>query len=187
MRIAPVALCLAAALACASAPGRPPAQADLVLRNGKVFVAAGKLANAIALREDRVVALDADAERLTAPATRVIDLHGRLVTPGMNDAHCHFARGGMSMLEVDLRGASSLSEIESRVRVAAAKTPAGEWILGRGWDQTRLRPSDLGPGGWPTKETLDRAAPSHPVYLRRVDGHTGWMSSRALQLGCSRY
>src|SRR5207237_1760231 len=105
----------------------------------------------------------------------------RLVTLGMNDAQCRLARGGMSMLEVERRGASSLSEIESRVRVAAAKTPAGEWILGRGWDQTRLRPSDLGPGGWPTKETLDRAAPSHPVYLWRIDGHTGWVNSRALE------
>jgi len=153
-----------------------------VLRNGKVFVAGGNVASAIAIRDDRVVAVGADAERFVGAATRVVDLQGGLVTPGMNDAHCHLGRGGLSMLEVDLRGASSLAEIESRVRAAAAKTPPGDWITGRGWDQTRLRASELGPYGWPTKDTLDRASPSHPVYLRRVDGHTAWVNSRALQL-----
>ena len=175
-------LCALSALACASAPGRPPAGADLVLRGGKVFVAAGKPSTAVAIRGDRVAGLGDEAEGMIGPSTRVVDLRGRLVTPGMNDAHCHLGAGGLSMLEVDLRGAASLPEIESRVRAAASKAVAGEWITGRGWDQTRLRASELGPGGWPTKETLDRASPQHPVYLRRVDGHTGWVSSRALRL-----
>jgi predicted amidohydrolase YtcJ len=147
-----------------------------------VLVQAGELSTAIAIRGDRIVSLGEEAEREIGPSTRVVDLRGRLVTPGMNDAHCHLGAGGLSMLEVDLRGPSSLKEIESRVRAAAAKVAAGEWITGRGWDQTRLRASELGPGGWPTKETLDRASPQNPVYLRRVDGHTGWASSRALQL-----
>src|SRR5712675_2448257 len=177
-----VVLCALAALSCASSPGRPAAPADLLLRGGTVFVAAGKRSTAVAVRGDRIAALGEQAERMAGPSTRVVDLRGRLVTPGMNDAHCHLGAGGLSMLEVDLRGASSLGEIESRVGAAAAKAAAGEWITGRGWDQTRLRPSELGPGGWPTKETLDRASPQHPVFLRRVDGHTGWASSRALQL-----
>jgi predicted amidohydrolase YtcJ len=172
------------ALACCAGPQRPaaPAPADLLLRNGKVFVAAGSLSTAVAVRADRVVALGADAEALAGPRTRVVDLRGRLVTPGMNDAHCHFAAGGVAMLEVDLRGAVSLAEIERRVRAAAAAAGPGEWITGRGWDQTRLPAAELGPGGWPTRETLDRASPDHPVYLRRVDGHTGWASTRALRL-----
>jgi len=182
MRLRPALLCLLPGLSCASAPNRPPPDPDLVLRGGKVFVQAGELSTAIAIRGDRIASLGEEAESEIGPSTRVVDLRGRLVTPGMNDAHCHLGAGGLSMLEVDLRGASSLKEIESRVRAAAAKAPAGEWITGRGWDQTRLRPSELGPGGWPTKETLDRASPQNPVYLRRVDGHTGWASSRALQL-----
>ncbi|HWE22393.1 MAG TPA: amidohydrolase [Myxococcales bacterium] len=198
MRIAFAVPLAAVVFACASTPGKqqagtPPApstaaqsaappSADLVLRGGKVFVSAGKVVSAIALRGDRVVAIGDDAERNVAAPTRIVELRGRLVTPGMNDAHCHFGPGGLSMLEVDLRGASSLAEIESRVRAAASKAAPGEWILGRGWDQTRLPRSQLGTGGWPTKETLDRAAPANPVYLRRVDGHTGWVNSRALQL-----
>src|SRR5438477_3474197 len=175
-------LCALAALACASAPGRPAPSADLVLRGGPVFVAAGKRSTAVAIRGDRIAALGEEAERMVGASTRVVDLRGRLVTPGINDAHCHLGAGGLSMLEVDLRGASSLREIESRVRAAADKAALGEWMTGRGWDQTRLRASELGPGGWPTKETLDRASPQNPVYLRRVDGHTGWASSRALHL-----
>ena len=171
-----------AAMACASSRERPPATADLVLRGGPVFVAAGKRSTAVAIRGERVVTLGEDAERMIGASTRVVDLRGRLVTPGMNDAHCHLGAGGLSMLEVDLRGASSLREIEDRVRAAAEKAAPAEWITGRGWDQTRLRPGELGPGGWPTREALDRASPQHPVYLRRVDGHTAWASSRALQI-----
>ncbi len=177
-----LSLCVLASLSCASGPGRPPPTADLVLHNGKVFVAAGKLSSAVAVRGERVVAIGEQAERLIGPSTRVVDLRGRLATPGINDAHCHLGSGGLSMLDVDLRGASSLAEIESRVRGAVTHAAPGEWITGRGWDQTRLPASELGPGGWPTKATLDRAAPGHPVYLRRVDGHTGWASSRALQI-----
>ena len=176
-------LILLAFAACASAQHpTPPAPAELLLRNGKVFVAAGSMAAALAVRGDRVVALGAGAEALAGPGTRIVDLRGRLVTPGMNDAHCHLASGGVALLEVDLRGAASLAEIERRVRASAAAAGHGDWITGRGWDQTRLPAGELGPGGWPTKEALDRASPDRPVYLRRVDGHTGWASSRALRL-----
>jgi predicted amidohydrolase YtcJ len=186
---------LAAALACATvappsdpaaAPARPREAADLVLRGGPVMVAdeAGTIHEALAVRGDRVLAAGTAAAiaALIGPATRVVELGGRLVTPGFNDAHLHFAAGGISMLDVTLLGTTSLAEIEARVREAAARTPAGEWITGRGWDHTRLPAGELGPGGWPTRAALDRAAPDHPVYLRRVDGHTGWANSAALRL-----
>src|SRR5713226_3725447 len=128
MRLRIALLCALSGLACTSAPTRPPPAADLLLRGGKVFVQAGELSTAIAIRGERVAALGAEAENAAGPSTRVVDLRGRLVTPGMNDAHCHLGAGGLSMLEVDLRGASSLPEIESRVRAAAAKAAAGEWI-----------------------------------------------------------
>jgi predicted amidohydrolase YtcJ len=104
------------------------------------------------------------------------------VTPGFNDAHLHFGAGGLSLLTVQLGGTTSLAQIEERVRAAAAAARPGEWITGRGWDQTRLPASELGPDGWPTKTVLDRAAPDNPVVLRRVDGHTDWVNSEALRL-----
>jgi predicted amidohydrolase YtcJ len=186
---------LAGTLACATAAPPsdsvlPPATtreaADLVLRGGPVMVAdeAGTRHEALAVRGDRVMAAGTAAEiaPLIGPGTRVVELGGRLVTPGFNDAHVHFAAGGLSMLDVPLLGTASLAGIEARVRDAAARTPRGEWITGRGWDHTRLPAAELGPGGWPTRAALDRAAPDHPVYLRRVDGHTGWANSAALRL-----
>src|SRR4051812_1774947 len=178
-------LSLAALLsACASRQGPNAYEADLLLRGGPIFLAdsAGTMHRALAVRLARVVALDAEAESLAGPRTRIVDLRGRLVTPGMNDAHCHMGPGGLALLEVDLRGATSLAEIERRVAEGAKSAAPGEWITGHGWDQTRLPSRELGPGGWPTKESLDRAAGDHPAFLYRVDGHTGWASSRALQL-----
>lgn len=184
-RVVALALALLGA-SCALEPRSDSLTADLVLRGGKVFVAdaAGTVHEAIAVRGDRILAVgtDDDISSLIGPDTRVVELEGRLVTPGMNDAHLHFAPGGVSMLEVELLGATSLAEIEARVREAVAKAAPGEWITGRGWDHTRLPPEELGPGGWPTAEALDRAAPDHPVYLRRVDGHTGWANTRAMRL-----
>ncbi|MFL5542720.1 MAG: amidohydrolase [Longimicrobiaceae bacterium] len=187
MRIHRILAVVAAALA-AYAPGAVAQRlaADMVLVNGKIFVAddANSIVQAIAVRDGKVVAAGSDAEvrALAGPGTRTIDLGGKLVTPGFNDAHIHIAEGGGALLEADLSGATSLAEIERRVREAASKTAPGEWIQGRGWDQTRLPAAELGPGGWPTKEALDRAAPNNPVVLSRVDGHTSWANSAALRI-----
>ncbi|MEN8376480.1 MAG: amidohydrolase [Gemmatimonadota bacterium] len=172
--------------ACADSPqATGDGGADYVLRGGVVMTAAldAETASAIAVSGDRVLAVgsDEDVAEHIGSDTRVIELDGRLVTPGFNDAHLHFASGGVSLLRVDLNGTTSLSQIEERVRAAAEGQPAGTWIQGRGWDHTRLPANELGPGGWPTKDALDRAAPNHPVYLNRVDGHTGWGNSIALR------
>ncbi|MFQ5889144.1 MAG: amidohydrolase [Gemmatimonadota bacterium] len=183
------ALCLVwLALPCAACgrSGRGGRRADLVLRGGPVFLAdsAGTVARAIALRDNTVLAAGSlsEIEATIGPGTRVVELNGRLVTPGMNDAHSHIGSGGLSLLNLRLQGTSSLAEIEARVAEAVSAAAPGEWIEGRGWDHTRLAPEELGPGGWPTKEALDRAAPDNPVYLRRVDGHTAWVNSAALRL-----
>lgn len=177
-----------AACAPAAAHAQLPegAAADMVLVNGKVFVAdsANTVVHAFAVRDGKVVAAGSDDEirALAGPRTRVVDLGGKLVTPGFNDAHIHIAEGGGALLSVDLGGTTSLAEIERRVHAAAANAAPGEWIEGRGWDQTRLPASELGPGGWPTRETLDRAAPNNPVVLSRVDGHTSWVNTQALRI-----
>lgn len=185
------AVLLCAVAACAPsraqfAPPSPGAAADLVLRGGRVFLAdsAGTVAEAVAVRDGRVLAAGStrDISRLIGAGTETVDLAGRLVTPGFNDAHLHFASGGASLLAADLLGTTSLAEIERRVADAAAKLRPGEWVLGRGWDHTRLPPAELGPGGWPTRSILDRAAPRNPVLLGRVDGHTSWANVEALRL-----
>lgn len=166
--------------------GPDPPAADMVLRGGIVFLAdsGGTRATALAVSGNQISAVGSDAEisGWIGPDTRVVELEGRLVTPGMNDAHLHLGPGGLTFLRVQLQGATSVDEIERRVRRAAEEAEPGEWIRGRGWDQTRLPASELGPDGWPRMEVLDRAAPDHPVVLRRIDGHTGWMNSRAIEI-----
>ncbi|HEX2080474.1 MAG TPA: amidohydrolase [Longimicrobium sp.] len=170
----------------AEGPADEASAADMILTGGRVFLAddANTIAQALAVRDGSVLAVGTDAEvrRLAGRTTEVIDLQGRLVTPGFNDAHVHFGSGGRGLLQVDLLGTTSLAEIERRVAAAAARAQPGEWILGRGWDHTRLPASELGPGGWPTKEVLDRAAPNNPVMLSRVDGHTSWANTAAMRI-----
>jgi predicted amidohydrolase YtcJ len=148
-----------------------------LLFNGKVFTgdAAGTIAQAVAVDGERIVAVGTDAEvRGRYTGTKEIDLHGRLVTAGFNDAHIHFMNGGRSWLLVDLRDATSIAEVQRRVAAKAATVQPGEWIIGRGWDHTSWG------GNWPTAEDLDKAAPNNPVALTRVDGHVLWVNSMAI-------
>jgi predicted amidohydrolase YtcJ len=157
----------------------------MVLRGGPVFVAdAGNtIVEAVAASGEWIVATGTSDEvsGWICAGTRVVELDGRLVTPGMNDAHMHFGPGGLTMLQVPLLGTRSLDEVEARVREAAEHAAPGEWILGRGWDHTVWPPEQLGPDGWPTRDALDRAAPENPVVLRRVDGHAAWMNGAAME------
>jgi predicted amidohydrolase YtcJ len=188
LRLLLLASCALAACAPAHpAHGPAPAQAaDLALVGGRVFLAdpAHTVVQAVAVRGGRVVAAGSDAEvgAWIGAGTEVVELGGRLVTPGFNDAHLHFGPGGLSLLNVDLLGTTSVAEVERRVAAAAAEARPGEWIQGRGWDHTRYPAGELGPGGWPTKEALDRAAPHNPVWLSRVDGHTSWANTAALRI-----
>jgi predicted amidohydrolase YtcJ len=106
-----------------------------------------------------------------------VELGDAVMLPGLVDAHIHVRGIGATEREVDLRGTRSMEEIAERVRAAAGEVPAGTWIRGRGWDQ-----NDWGVRGWPTHEVLDAAAPEHPVWLTRVDGHAVWVNARALAL-----
>jgi len=112
-------------------------EADLVLRRGRVW--AGKAlapATGIATRGERILAVgdDASLAGLIGPATRTIDLAGRLVVPGFNDAHVHFLDGGYGLLSVDLRSAADEAELARRIGAHARGLPAGTWVLNGNWD-----------------------------------------------------
>lgn len=151
---------------------------SLVLFNGKVFTADGRgtVAEAIAVDGERIVAVGTTMEiRKDYQAEREIDLRGKLVTPGFNDAHLHFAGGGLSLLRVVLNDSRSLEEAQQRIAAKIRELPAGSWVLGRGWDHT------LWGGQWPTRADLDKVAPNNPVFVQRVDGHVSWANSLALK------
>ncbi|HYP50991.1 MAG TPA: amidohydrolase family protein, partial [Pyrinomonadaceae bacterium] len=151
---------------------------SLLLFNGKVFTADENysVAEAIAVDGERIVAVGNTRDlRNQFQAAREIDLQGRLVTPGFNDAHVHFFRGALALLNVNLLDTKSLSEAQSRVAEKVKTVKPGEWIAGRGWDHTIWKQS------FPTKKDLDQIAPNNPVYLVRVDGHVAWVNSAALR------
>src|SRR5437588_312933 len=174
-------LALAICSALAFAPHRSSAQrrraVSLLLVNGKVFTAdaRGTIAEAVAVEGERIVAVGTTREmEATYTGARTVDLKGKLVTPGFNDAHIHFLQGGRSLMLVNLNGARTLAEAKARVAARVGEVQPGAWVTGRGWDQT------LWGGEWPTKKDLDDVAPANPVFLQRVDGHTTWANSLAL-------
>ena len=151
---------------------------SLLLFNGKVFTADENysVAEAVAVDGERIVAVGNTRDlRNQFQAAREIDLQGRLVTPGFNDAHVHFFRGALALLNVNLLDTKSLPEAQNRVAEKVKTVKPGEWIAGRGWDHTIWKQS------FPTKKDLDQIAPNNPVYLVRVDGHVAWVNSAALR------
>jgi predicted amidohydrolase YtcJ len=134
---------------------------------------------AIAVRGDRIQAVgkNTEIEKLKGPQTQVIDLGGHFVMPGFNDAHLHLADAGLQKLNVDLTGVKTLDEFRKRVLVTVETAKPGEWILGRGWDETTWPVKAL-----PSRWDLDEVSGGHPVFLDRVDGHIAVANTRALQL-----
>jgi predicted amidohydrolase YtcJ len=138
-----------------------------------------KRAQAIALRGDRIQAVgeNVDIIKLKGPATQVIDLGGKFLMPGFNDAHTHLSEGGFQALNVNLVGVKSLDEFRDRIRANVESAPPGAWILGGGWDEN-LWPVKVVPTRW----DIDEVSAGHPVFLQRVDGHIAVANTRALQL-----
>ncbi len=152
---------------------------SMLLYNGKVFTADEKftVAEAVAVDGEKIIAVGTSAElRNKYQAAREIDLGGKLVTPGFNDAHVHFFRGALSLLTVNLFDSKTVDEAKQRVAAKVKETKQGEWIIGRGWDHT------LWANKFPTRQDLDAVASNNPVFLIRIDGHVGWANSAALKL-----
>ena len=169
-------------MAAALAPTLASAQsADLILRNGRIYTVddAKPFGTAMVVCGDRVVFVGSDAEAATfaGRSTRIQDLGGLTVLPGLADAHIHVLGVGEALRRVDLVGAKTYEEVIARVVARAREVKSGDWILGRGWDQN-LFPSRE----FPTHDALSRALPSNPVVLGRIDGHALLANAQAMAL-----
>ncbi len=166
-------------------------QADVVFTGGAVYTAdpdgrrlvpagSGPPASAVAVRGDRIVAVgdgaDPDLTDLIGSRTEVVDLRGRALLPGFQDAHVHPAFAGVTMIGCNLIGAATLDEALARIGSYAARHPDQEWIAGSGW---RMEWFDR---GTPGRELLDQVTGGRPAYLTNRDGHGAWASTRALEL-----
>ncbi len=162
-------------------------KADVIFLHGNVYTGVVetsafksiKRAQAIAVRGDRIEAVGENAEilKLKGTSTQVIDLAGKFIMPGFNDAHVHFSEGGKQRLNVDLVGVKSLEEFRERIRAKVETAAPGDWIQGGGWDEN-LWPVKTVPTRW----DVDEVSGDHPIFLDRVDGHIAVANTRALQL-----
>jgi predicted amidohydrolase YtcJ len=168
-------------------------QAQLVFAGGAVYTADasrrrmvpatagdGSPASSVAVVGGRIEAIgnagDPRIQELIGPATEVIDLRGRALLPGFQDAHVHPAFAGVTMVGCNLMGAASLDDALARIAGYARQHPEREWIAGSGWRMEWF------PGGTPDRQTLDRVTGGRPAYLSNRDGHGAWANTRALEL-----
>ncbi|HEY0322245.1 MAG TPA: amidohydrolase [Pyrinomonadaceae bacterium] len=157
------------------------APADLVLKNGNIYTVSERQprAEAVAIRGDRIIfaGSNADVKKYEGKATRIIDLGGKTVVPGMTDAHYHLLGVGQREVTLNLEGTRSLEDFLARVRERVSQAQPGAWVTGRGWIETFWKPPTF-----PTKQDLDRIAPANPVFLQRADGHGAVANSAALKI-----
>jgi hypothetical protein len=157
-----------------------PEPAELVLKNGIVYTlnAAQPKAEAVAIRYGNIVFVGSslEAKQYEGKGTRVVDLKGKTVVPGLADAHYHFAGVGYREMNLNLEGTTSLADFLAKVKARVAQAKPGEWVTGRGWIETFWTPQ-----AFPTRQDLDAIAPNNPIYLTRADGHASVVNSAALK------
>ena len=154
--------------------------ADSVYRNGNIYTVdeAFSKATALAIKGDRLVYVGGEAgvEAYIGPDTKVVDLGGETVIPGLVEGHMHVAGLGSSLMNLDCFWMPKQAILDL-VKAAAEQAKPGEWIQGRGWMNTVWEDTS-----YPTKEELDAVAPNNPVFLTRACGHMGWANSKAIEL-----
>ncbi|MCS7023224.1 MAG: amidohydrolase [Bryobacteraceae bacterium] len=164
-----------------------PQPADLILRNGKIVTLENDtpVVPALASRGDRIIALGSEAKirALAGPKTKVIDLKGALAIPGFIEGHGHFMGVGQFKRSLNLRDAKNWDEIVALVAAAAKEAQAGEWILGRGFHQSKWdRPPAPNVQGFPVHDQLSAVSPNNPVVLTHASGHASMVNQKALEL-----
>ncbi|MFL5680303.1 MAG: amidohydrolase [Chloroflexota bacterium] len=158
----------------------PGAAADLVLTGGVVHTvdAARSRARAVAIRDGRIVAVGGEKaiHEHVGASTTIVELRGRMVVPGFQDAHIHPIGGGVTRSRCDLHDAAGRDEYLAIVASYAAAHQDRAWITGGGWSM------DDFPGGMPHRRDLDAIVPDRPVFLPNRDGHGVWVNGRALEI-----
>ena len=155
----------------------PPAQADIILQDARIYTPGG-WANALAIADGAIVAIGTEADMAPhrAAATRVIDLDGKMVMPGLHDMHVHPMGAGLAESACEIPHGSSPQMILDIVKGCADKAEPGEWITGSGYQNESF--GDMPPN----RAMLDSVAPDNPVILRDISGHSGWANSAALRI-----
>ena len=178
--VAIVAATLIAGLIVGAQRGDSEGPVDLIVFNARVYAAdaSAGMGEAVAIRGNQIlrVGSDREIERLRRPQTVMVDARGAAVVPGFNDADVEFVHGALGLEGVDLLGAATVDEAQSRVSAWADANPLRPWVIGRGWS------SEMFPGAAPAKQLLDAAVADRPAYMLSMDGRTAWINTKALRL-----
>lgn len=160
---------------------RGPGPADLVLRNGKIATVDEEFSieEAVAIRGSQIVFVgkNDDVKSYIGPGTKVIELEGKLVLPGLIDSHAHIYNLGEQLTQLDITGTKSYQQIIDRVGERVKIAQPGEWIIGGRWDQ-----NDWKNKKFPVHDPLSAVSPDNPVYLNRIDGNASFANKKALEI-----
>jgi hypothetical protein len=161
--------------------------ADLVIRGGTIYTVdtGTPTVDAVAVSGDKIVFTGSaqDVEAWIGSSTRVIELKGKTMTPGLIEGHGHIMGLGYNELNLNLAEVKSYEELVEKVKAAVAKSQPGQWIVGRGWHQDKwtAKPSKT-IKGFQTHQLLSEASPDNPVFLTHASGHAGFANAKAMQI-----
>jgi predicted amidohydrolase YtcJ len=161
--------------------------ADTIILGGTIYTVndAQPTAEAVAIRGDKIIMVGTEeaVRKYQDDKTKVINLDGKIMTPGFIEGHGHFMGVGYNELNLDLMYVKSYDELIEKVREAAEKAEPGQWILGRGWHQDKwdVKP-DVMVKGFQTHQALSAVSPDNPVFLRHASGHAALANAKAMEI-----
>ena len=162
-------------------------KADMIIHNGTIYTMNDLMptTESVAIRNGKIIALGKyrDLDNLITPRTKIINLNGAMMTPGLIEGHGHFYGLGLAKMQLDLSTAESYAELVSMVSDAIDSSNPGEWILGRGWHQSKWSDNaDSFIKGFQTHDSLSKISPNNPVWLKHASGHAGFANQKAMDI-----
>ncbi|HEY3430110.1 MAG TPA: amidohydrolase, partial [Cyclobacteriaceae bacterium] len=166
-------------------PAKDPA--DVVILGGTIYTVNEKqpTAEAVVVRGNKIefVGAETEARAWIGDSTQVIDLKGKIMTPGFIEGHGHLMGVGFNELDLDLSGIKNFDELVDKVRIAVSTAKPGQWILGRGWHQDKwdATPDDM-VKGFPSHQALSKVSANNPVFLSHASGHMSLANAKAMEI-----
>ena len=162
-------------------------KADMIIYNGKIYTMNDlmPMTESVAINNGKIIALGKykELDRLISPNTQIINLSGAMMTPGIIEGHGHFYGLGLAEMQLDLSTTESYQDLIDMVSDAVDKASPGDWILGRGWHQSKWSDNrDSFINGFQTHDKLSEISPNNPVWLKHASGHAGFANKKAMDI-----
>ena len=162
-------------------------KADMIIHNGVIYTMndLNPITEAVAVGDGKIIALGKyrDLDPLINAKTKIINLSGAMMTPGIIEGHGHFYGLGLAKMQLDLSKTESYQDLIDMVSDAVRNSNPGEWILGRGWHQSKWSDNkDDFVKGFQTHDRLSEVSPKNPVWLKHASGHAGFANQNAMDI-----